>query len=177
MVSIIIIRISNPELYSMWKNSADSVCLLQLKKLERDTGATATRGSLRSMNALGASDLKEGGSLTKMQAKSLLHPNSTHQANQGDRATFRLARIGPGWVVGTVEAVTGMQREGDTVAVTHCLLHHLPFSKIKAAEKTDPALVLHLYKLLSYLMAKRQEATIGQLATLHSIMASPAICR
>jgi len=67
-----------------------------------------------------------------------------------------------------------MRRPGNQVALDHCKLHHLPFSKIQEAESEDPVLVLKLYKLLSYLMARRQEATIGQLATLHSIMSSPA---
>ena len=41
-------------------------------------------------------------------------------------------------------------------------------------EKKNPALVLNLYKMLSHLMARRQEITIEQLATFHSIMSSPA---
>lgn len=60
------------------------------------------------------------------------------------------------------------------LAVDECKLHHLPFSKIEEVEEEDPGLVLELYKLFSYLMAERQEATIGQLSTLHSIMSSPA---
>ena len=67
------------------------------------------------------------------------------------------------------------RRPGQEVALDYCKLHHLPFSKIQEAESEDPGLVLELYKLLSYLMAQRQEATIGQLATLHSIMSSPAL--
>jgi CRP-like cAMP-binding protein len=70
-----------------------------------------------------------------------------------------------------------MRRVGDVVAVTHCRLHHLPYTKIEQVEKENPALILNLYKLLSYLMARRQEGTIAQLATLHSIMASPAQLR
>jgi CRP-like cAMP-binding protein len=96
------------------------------------------------------------------------------KSNPGGSQTFRLARIGPGWIAGTLEAVSGMRRPGDHVAVTYCRLHHLPFSKIQEVEKSNPSLALSLYKLLSYLMARRQEATIGQLATLHSIMTSPA---
>jgi hypothetical protein len=73
-----------------------------------------------------------------------------------------------------MEAVSGNRPTGNHVAVTHCRLHHLPFSKLGEVERKNPALVLHLYKLLAHLMARRQEATIGQLATLHSIMGSPA---
>jgi CRP-like cAMP-binding protein len=89
--------------------------------------------------------------------------------------SFRLARIGPGWVAGAMEQVSGIRRQGEYIAVTHCRLHHLPYSKLDAIETENPALILNLYKLLSYLMARRQEATIGQLATLHSIMSSPAL--
>ena len=87
--------------------------------------------------------------------------------------TFRLARLGEGWVVGTMEFFY-QRKEGIEIALDHCKLHHLPFSKIEEVESEDPGLVLQLYKLLSYLMAERQEATIGQLATLHKIMSSPA---
>jgi CRP-like cAMP-binding protein len=58
--------------------------------------------------------------------------------------------------------------------VTHCCLHYISYKKIEEIEANDPKLVLKLHKVLSYLMAKRQEITIGQLATLHSIMSSPA---
>jgi CRP-like cAMP-binding protein len=147
-----------------------------IKKIEHDTDATATRGTFRALNfpGGGTSGLVGGDSLTKIQAKSLMRYSGLLNAGSGECQTFRLARIGPGWVTGTIEAVSGMQRPGDTIAVDHCRLHHLPFSKIKEVEKTNPALILHLYKLLSYLMARRQEATIGQLATLHSIMTAPA---
>jgi CRP-like cAMP-binding protein len=148
-----------------------------IQKIEHDTSATATRGTMRSMNFGGSEGLGAGNSLTKIQAKSLLQYSPLLNVNKGECTTFRLARIGPGWVAGTVEAVSGMRRPGDTVAVTHCRLHHLPFSRIEEVEKTNPSLVLHLYKLLSYLMARRSEATIGQLATLHSIMTSPANLR
>lgn len=129
---------------------------------------------MRSISFPGSEGYNTGDSLTKIQAKSLLQYASLLNVNKGECGTFRLARIGPGWVAGTVEAVSGMQRKGDTVAVTHCRLHHLPFSKLEEVENTNPSLVLHLYKLLSYLMARRSEATMGQLATLHTIMTSPA---
>jgi CRP-like cAMP-binding protein len=58
--------------------------------------------------------------------------------------------------------------------VTPCSLHYISYKKIEEIEEDNPRLVLKLHKLLSYLMAKRQEVTIGQLATLHSIMSSPA---
>lgn len=58
--------------------------------------------------------------------------------------------------------------------MTACRVHHLSFETIEELEDTNPALTLHLYKLLAHLMARRQEMTIGQLATLRSIMNATA---
>ena len=110
-------------------------------------------------------------SLTKIQA---LEYANIVQASQSEPTNFRSARIGPGWIAGAAEAVSGEPRHGQVVAVTGCRLHHLSFAQVEAIEKENPTLVLNLYKLLAYMMARRQEATIGQLATLHSIMTSPA---
>lgn len=131
-------------------------------KVEHSTSATVNRGTLRGASgSIGAFGPKIG--LTSALVDSEKNPQ-----------TFRLARIGPGWVAGTLEYVSGIRLGGDHVAITDCRLHHLPYSKLQEIERTDPSLVLSLYKLLSFLMARRQEATIGQLATLHSIMTSPA---
>jgi len=77
-------------------------------------------------------------------------------------------------VCGTVENASGMRRSGVTIAVTRCHLHHLPFHRLEEIEKDNPVLVLRLYKMLSHLMAYREEFTIEQLSTLHNIMSSPA---
>jgi CRP-like cAMP-binding protein len=137
-------------------------------KVEHSTDQTATRGTRGSVKGprgtYGA--LGVGGTITSIQQLSLENPLIA------SAQTFRLARLGIGWVAGTMEFFH-MKRPGNQVAVDHCKLHHLPFSKIQDIEDKDPHLALTLYKLLSYLMARRQEATIGQLATLHSIMTSP----
>ena len=83
--------------------------------------------------------------------------------------------VGPGWVIGSIEALSGLINNASTVAVTSCRLHFISFKKIEELEEKNPVLALKLYKLLSLLMAKRQEITIGQLATLHSIMSAPAL--
>mmetsp|Transcript_626 Transcript_626/g.1273 ORF Transcript_626/g.1273 Transcript_626/m.1273 type:complete len:138 (+) Transcript_626:82-495(+) len=120
-------------------------------KLERETGQTATRrGS------------------TVPTTTTAITATTTPKTTE----TFRLARLGVGWVAGTMEFFR-MRRPGRQVALDYCRLHHLPFSRIQEAESEHPSLVLELYKLLSHLMAERQEATIGQLATLHSILSSP----
>jgi len=87
---------------------------------------------------------------------------------------IRLARVGPGWVVGTLEGVGATEIPLHQVAVTCCRLHHLPFSKMAELEEKDPRLMLRLYKLLGQLMATRQEITISQLSQLTTIMSSPA---
>lgn len=144
-------------------------------KVEHDTSATATRGSLRhSPSIYKSTEGFNDDSLTRIHARSLARHSSLLNA---DSQTFRLARLGPGWVAGTLECVSGISPSGNHVALTDCRLHHLPYSRLEEIEKSNPSLVLCLYKLLSHLLARRQEATIGQLATLHSIMSSPAQMR
>jgi len=137
-------------------------------KVEHNTDQTATRGSLGSTKGFGNMNgtMNMGDTIRKIQERSFENPIGK------ESQTFRLARIGIGWVAGTMEFFH-MKRPGSQIAVTCCKLHHLPFSKIHEVENKRPDLALTLYKLLSYLMARRQEATIGQLATLHSIMSSP----
>lgn len=139
-------------------------------KVEHDASGTATRGSMSSMRSFRGDyqSLMATDTLRRIHARCLVNTTAS------DTQMFRVARIGVGWIAGTLEAVSGMQLQGEQVAVDYCRLHHLPFSKIQQVEKENPTLALTLYKLLSYLMARRQEATIGQLATLHSIMSSPA---
>ena len=145
---------------------------MTFQKIERNAGETLTRGSFGSMNT---GERFSGNTLNKMQ--SLYSALMTGQGADSQGQTFRLARISQGWVTGTLEAVSGIRRQGDHVALTLCRLWHLPFSKLEEIESKNPRLILSLYKLLSYLMARRQEATIGQLATLHSIMSSPPYTR
>lgn len=45
---------------------------------------------------------------------------------------------------------------------------------MKDIEKTNPTLMMNLYKLMSSVSLKRQEMTIGQLAQFVSIMNSPS---
>jgi hypothetical protein len=77
-------------------------------------------------------------------------------------------------VCGTLENASGVTPAGVTIAVTRCRLHHLPFPKLAELEENHPFLVLRLYKMLSHLMARREEITIEHLSTLHGIMSSPA---
>jgi len=147
-------------------------------KIEWDTSFTLTRGCNNSSN--NPLDLRahcSKVSLNGMKARlgtigkfaALVRGTKTESFASSHR--IRLARIGPGWVVGATEGFGGGP-SGTLVAVTKCRLHLLPFSKIQEVEARDPVLVLRLHKLMSHLLARRQAITIGQLATLHSIMTS-----
>jgi len=140
-------------------------------KIERYSDATLSRVGSRttigisgSLNQLKARSGSIGRQLARMKASMAETPFRT----------FRVARIGPGWVHGSMEALTGLPNPGSTVAVTSCRLHHITFKTLEEIEENHPLLVLKLYKLLALLLAKRQEVTISHLATLHSILSSPA---
>eukprot|EP00934_Nitzschia_sp_Nitz4_P003214 Nitzschia sp. Nitz4//scaffold136_size62208//36921//40785//NITZ4_006373-RA/size62208-augustus-gene-0.1-mRNA-1//1//CDS//3329535633//3204//frame0 len=87
---------------------------------------------------------------------------------------IRIARIGPGWVIGTVENATGLRQSGTVVAASPCKLYHLTFDRLESLEKDDPILVLRLYKMLAHLMARREEISILHMSTLQTILTSPA---
>lgn len=145
-----------------------------LMKIERDTSETLTRGNTNSLKRrISRNDL------TRMNARtgSIGRQVAALKAGAHDEMAcqnMRLARIGPGWVVGAIEGATGLKNPGCYIAVSHCRLHQLPFSVIENIEKENPVLVLNLYKMLAHLMARRQDITIEQVATLHSIMTSRA---
>jgi hypothetical protein len=93
------------------------------KKIERDSSVTLTRGSLtQNTLELTRSSFDSEGSIGQMNArsktmarrvektiKSAGHVNTTH---------FRLARIGPGWVLGSIEGASGNQNTGRHVVGT-----------------------------------------------------------
>jgi CRP-like cAMP-binding protein len=143
-----------------------------LLKIERDVSASLTRSRTRG----GRHDLTlsmvhaRRGSIGRKGAVKASTLGLAKQTKQG----FRLARIGPGWVVGMVECVSGLRNPGAHVAVSRCRLHHLPKHKLEEIEKENPELVLKLYKLLAHLMAHHQEVAIEQLESLKTIFSSPA---
>lgn len=90
--------------------------------------------------------------------------------------TFRLARVGQGWVIGSIQAATANEirsHAGVHVAETDCLLHFLPYKCVLEMETEKPALAMALYKLMSLLATKRQESTIQQLDQLVKILNTP----
>ncbi len=94
--------------------------------------------------------------------------------NSNEQQSFRLARIGQGWIIGSIEASNGMKKPGVHVAISACRLHHLPESAIKHLQQADnPRLAMNLYRLLSHLATKRQEMTIEHLGQHLRILHSP----
>ena len=55
---------------------------------------------------------------------------------------FRVARVGPGWVVGVIEALSGSENPGHAFAVSHCRLHYIAYHKINDIEAESPSLAL-----------------------------------
>ncbi len=90
--------------------------------------------------------------------------------------TIRLARIGPGFVVGSLEVCLSSfnYHHGIHTAVTPCRLHLLSHEAVNEIERENPSLAIELYKMMSRLSAKRQASTIDQLGTLQAIMESLA---
>ena len=104
-----------------------------------------------------------------------------HQHNQHPQAhehqSFRLSRIGQGWIIGSIEAANGMKKPGVYVAMSSCRLHYVPHSAIEQLQDgSDPShsrLAMHLYRVLAHLATKRQEMTIEHLGQHLRILNSP----
>lgn len=150
-----------------------------LLKIERDSNMSLARNSRKADTCNSFAVWKNNQSLSNLRARggtigkqAALLKASPH--GLGVSPFVRLARVGPGWIAGTLEQVDASQLTNYHVAVSKCKIHHLPYHKIEQIQWKDPTLVLRLYKVLAHLTAKRQEITIGQLMTLHSIMTSPA---
>jgi hypothetical protein len=77
-------------------------------------------------------------------------------------------------VVGANEFATGQHSLKTFKAITKVKMHHLRFSDLTKIEEEDPSLVLRLYKMLTYVMARKEEDTVSHLSTLHDILSSPA---
>lgn len=153
--------------------------LLGVQKIERDADLTANTRGLTNRSVLSrAGHFVGGGSISGLKARTGSVGREVSRMKAFKRGqtqqTFRLARVGAGWVVGAIEAVSGMQNAGIHLAVNRCRVHYLSYSQMEALETKDPVLMLHLYKLLSTMLAKQQELTTGQLATFHSIVSSPS---
>jgi CRP-like cAMP-binding protein len=99
----------------------------------------------------------------------LQEQKEAHESRQLARVmarTFRLMRLGPGWVIGAEEITSGYRSIGIFCADSPCVLHFLSFAAIKRAEKQDPMLVLTLFKLLGRLISERYDRSKEQLSNM-----------
>jgi len=87
---------------------------------------------------------------------------------------FRVARLKPGFVIGTLEHTPYLYNSGDYIAEIPCRLHWLTQSRLRDLEGDNPELALELFKMMSYLNLRLISSTIDQLATLHQIMSASA---
>ena len=150
------------------------------QKVERDPELTTTRGSLRrrhgmdsiSTNAMSLSELHCR--TPTIGKKSFLFKNAGGARTTREKRTVRLARLKPGFVIGVLGSTSHIQNGGDHVALTRCRLWHLSQTKIQTLEEKNPRLILELFKMMTFLSAQRQEATIDQLGQLYQIMTSLA---
>ena len=149
-----------------------------LIKAEHDANSSLTRGRQRlfatpvmgrSTDSIGQLNARSA-TIGRGQAVLKSAPGMMSQFSH----TFRLARVGPGFVIGCISECTGQEIPGTFICMTESRVHYLPFETIEELEISNPVLIMHLYKLLAFLGARRQELTIGQLSTLRSIMSSTA---
>lgn len=152
------------------------------QRVERSTNQNTTRGSLASWgrnNDTVTTNLSSLASLSELNAHALHAEakrfyNNHDFASEPERRTLRLARLKAGFVIGAVEGCCHSRNRGLHIAMSPMRLHFLSKSNIDNLEKQDPKLILELFKMIAFLSAKRQEATIDQLTTLHTIMSSLA---
>jgi CRP-like cAMP-binding protein len=117
--------------------------------------ATTTRGSLHrkgDKSVIYAAPHFAGSnlSLTHLQCRTPSIGRESHLLKNvagREKRTMRLARLKPGFVIGTL----GGQFDdytGDHVALTVCRLHCLSYDKINEMEEQNPRLILELYKMM-----------------------------
>jgi len=80
--------------------------------------------------------------------------------------TFRLTRLGPGWILGAHELLSGFRSIGLYRAETETVVHYMPFSSIKVIEKQNPALGFELHYLLGKVITESSDRDKEQLSNL-----------
>jgi len=132
---------------------------------------TAVPESQVSIGHLNARSVTAGREMLKLKEQ---HYQQAAHHHANEQQSFRLARIGQGWIIGTIEASNGMKKPGIHVAMSPCRLHHLPESAIQQLQEAkNPRLAMNLYRVLSHLSTKRQEMTIEHLGQHLRILNSP----
>jgi hypothetical protein len=91
-------------------------------KIERDSSVTLTRGSVHDISLDGfTSSFDSDSSVGQMKARSAsLRRRAAQMKGPGQERTthFRVARVGPGWILGSMEGLSGNQNSGYHVAGT-----------------------------------------------------------
>jgi len=89
-----------------------------LIKIERNSSSTVTRGSNSPLDLRAGTFCNSNASLTQLNARLISGQviQRAHVELARSSSTMRLARIGPGWIVGALEFVTGSHHEGQNVA-------------------------------------------------------------
>ena len=98
-------------------------------RIEQDAHSTLARqtgkGTQSSIGRLNARAPVFGHQASRLKEQS----RRAAEADSGAQF-FRLARIGQGHVVGSIEACSGLRSQGQHIAETACRLHHLPYHKV-----------------------------------------------
>ena len=112
-------------------------------KVEQNAHDTLTRSGSRS-TLTGHAQM----SLNVLKARSIpVTPQAPGMSHQ-ERREFRVARIGPGWVLGTGESLTGMSNPGKYVAGT---LSHIHTSlSLVPSTRFGPNLILTLRRVIGF---------------------------
>jgi hypothetical protein len=107
-----------------------------IMKIERDSSVTLTRGNIADIPLDGfTSSFDSDSSVGQMKARSAsLRRRAAQMKAAGQERTthFRVARVGPGWILGSMEGLSGNQNSGHHVAGTSlhavhdALAFHIP---------------------------------------------------
>ncbi|GMH74803.1 hypothetical protein TrST_g5929 [Triparma strigata] len=138
-------------------------------KVQKPSNQTMTRGGTlrREIN-----NLSQGGSVGGKDARGLEIGRAGMKKKGMERGeqTFRLASMGPGWVLGCREVSGGLKFNGSYIACTPCKLHYLPLSALDELTEYSPQASLTLYKMMAHLVAKNLESAIAQIDSFKNVI-------
>lgn len=82
--------------------------------------------------------------------------------------TFRLARLGPGWVVGAREVACGLKFIGTYEAMTDTKIHYLSKRDIDRVTEDRGDVGVAVWKMIGKLVARNLDSAIDQLSNYHT---------
>ncbi len=145
-------------------------------KVERDPNISISHShslrKRRSIDELNSrhtiSGMKARSTRTGYASNSLKRMNSSSKRNM----SFRLARVGPGWILGCREVASGLHDPAMYVAVTKARLYFLSKEEIARLEAGNPHLAVILHRTIAHIMAKDFDNIQEQMAQYHTIHSS-----